>query len=441
MAAQKDPLEAYISRLIDLRSSHTRELNQEEMRRIALDLGLTEKDLEQAEKTARDHLTRARTYLIHRRYGDAIDELNLAAPLLPESVEVFLDLAQAHAALNHRQEAERYARHCLSLDPSHAGAVEILNQLDGAHPGSAMGTVSHPRLLAGGLGLFLVLGGVMLFLLLVPGGQKPAHFPVPGFESPETSTPHTEQPKDGPAEPAEPTETDPAHHGKREIPLNLHGADHLALTQVRSRLSVYSEKAYYKVRGLVRNEDDTDLTQLTGRLELIDKDRLTLKTQSVTLFREMAGTRVHPGEAVPFGHTLEATPDLAEVRLVVEVADREPSARLHKPTPVELTWTTLKPEYAELEVWQRSYSEHPGSDRETIQLSLDIVNAGKGPFSLLRLDIVFTDAEGSVLNRRSLYAVPSSHPPLQPGEKRAVHTVVSLAGNATGYRVEVVQTK
>ncbi|NJO19413.1 MAG: hypothetical protein HC838_04130 [Spirulinaceae cyanobacterium RM2_2_10] len=135
--APDETIERYLSRLFAARDQQPQPLSEADLAAIARDLGLTETDLATAQRVARDHRTRAQGYLQHRRWDDALAELEPAAALQPFETETIYLQAKAHAGRwrAHRQAVDRdraraLAKHCLAQQPDYAAAFQLLNDLD-----------------------------------------------------------------------------------------------------------------------------------------------------------------------------------------------------------------------------------------------------------------------------------------------------------------------
>src|SRR5438309_564254 len=112
-------LQDYIQRISALRQERGNAIGAEELRSIAIDMGMTDADLASADAAARDYRRRGQGFFNHGQWDDAIAELTNAASLAPADVSILHTLALAHlerSKINgpgdeeHRLEAERLAR-------------------------------------------------------------------------------------------------------------------------------------------------------------------------------------------------------------------------------------------------------------------------------------------------------------------------------------------
>ena len=134
---ESDILSSYVERVMALSAQRSSALSPEELREIALELGMSEDELAAADEAAEGHLLRGQGYLSHKLWEDAIEQLGSAAALAPMNVDMAFALAQAYAgrwrAKNDKEdclEAQRLTRRCVELDPRFDQAYELLADLD-----------------------------------------------------------------------------------------------------------------------------------------------------------------------------------------------------------------------------------------------------------------------------------------------------------------------
>ena len=163
---QIERLSAYMERALALRPQNQDELSPEELREVALELGLTEADLARAEAEGAEHAQRGEGFVRHGRFADAIREYREALILRPGHLDTMSALAWAHrrhwAASGDRESrasAEALARRCLDLDPRHDRSIKLLNELElppatlsSPRTGLLVGLVAAAALLVAGMG-------------------------------------------------------------------------------------------------------------------------------------------------------------------------------------------------------------------------------------------------------------------------------------------------
>ncbi len=430
MSNDQDPLNSYIRFLVEQRDRRNQELSREEMKRIALEMGLSEADLQQAEQIAHDHHVRAQNFMQHQRYQDAVDELKQAAPLLARDVPLHLDLARCYLGLNDAKQAEHWARYCLQLDPSAQDAVALLNQIDHNQGRRQVAAKRKSR-----TGLFVALGamGCLIPLIGIIGivtfqGNSVAPPPTPTPTT--TTTPRK----------TTPTTTAKIDDKHRDIPLTLSGAEHLVLERPHSRLNNYTKSSFYKMTALLRNTSDQDFVEIRARLYLRNQAGTDLVIKDLTPFRKMNGAYVEPGEAIPVNYTAHAKTDVTDAELVITIADQEPHSQLYQNKPIEFQWAVQKPDLAELAISERRRTlREMFNKRESMRLSLVFTNRSPSPLALVKFELDVFDADGKLLTNRKGYAVSQAQPTILAGESRAYHMACVYDGKMADYRLRIIE--
>lgn len=434
MSTEQDPLNNYIRFLVEQRDRRNQELNPEEMQRIALEMGLSEHDLKQAEQIAHDHHVRAQNFMRHQRYQDAADELKQAAPLLSRDVALHLDLANCYLGLNDPEQAEHWARYCLQLDPSSQEAVALLNQID-HHQGRGQ----VPAKKKARTGLFVALGtiGCLVPLIGIIGFVAFQNSTVP---PPPTPTPTTTTTPNKSTQPT-PATAATVDDRFRDIPLTLSGTEHLVLERPHSRLSNY-DRSFYRMNALLRNTSEQDFVEIRARLHLRNQDGTDLVIKDLTPFRKSSGAYVEPGEAIAVSFTTHAKKEVTAAELILTVADQQPHSQLYESKPIEFQWAVQKPDLVKLEISERRRTVRElYNKRESIRLSLDFTNRSPSPLAVLKFELDIRDADGKLLINRLGHVVSQSHPTLLAGESRAYHLVGVYDGKMADYRVRITEVQ
>ncbi len=151
-------IQDYLSRVGALADARETPFNKDDLRDIALELGMSDHVLRQVEAMVEAHLTRGRGYNEHGLFNDAIKELNAVAAASPFRVDVLFELATAHHGRWKETEDEEarvtataLAQRCLDLDPADAGTYDLM-QLLKSKPASPL----RRRWLTAAVVLFLV---------------------------------------------------------------------------------------------------------------------------------------------------------------------------------------------------------------------------------------------------------------------------------------------
>src|SRR5688572_26939215 len=92
-----DAVRRFIERAERLRHERAAELDIQDFEAIARELGMSESDLAALRAEVDEHLTRARGYVEHGLWDDAIGELSQIGDLAPGRLDVLHVSALAHA--------------------------------------------------------------------------------------------------------------------------------------------------------------------------------------------------------------------------------------------------------------------------------------------------------------------------------------------------------
>ncbi len=130
-----DNLKAYIEQALKIRQTQE-SVSDEEMQKIALELGLSSTDLLKVEDTFNDSMTRGKGFMKFKDWHSAIKELEYAIILKPNSAEVLQALALCYtyvATLEKDKEvyekAQLTVKKALLADPTHEYSFMLSSQL------------------------------------------------------------------------------------------------------------------------------------------------------------------------------------------------------------------------------------------------------------------------------------------------------------------------
>ncbi len=201
-------LRAYIEKILALkRERESQALNDDDLKQIALEAGMTDEDLAYAARRMGEHMSRGESFLRYRNWSGAISELEEAEALAPSNATVLAVLANAY--LNRlreggegsdRENARAAAERCLRIDPTNDMALRVLSTL--ATPAkSAVATAPTARRSVIRIALLasvIALAGGFVFMLIPQSRSVRVTPPQPG------ATPVQPTPPAQPAAPAPP---------------------------------------------------------------------------------------------------------------------------------------------------------------------------------------------------------------------------------------------
>ncbi len=418
-------LQDYIARLLSLQDERDEWLGEDDLKKAARDLGLSDRDLARIDAVAEGHRQRGHNFSRHEAWDEAIAEFRQAMVLDPFDVPLLHELAVAHASRyqqTHRDDdraaARHYARRCIQLDADHQRSYELLTALQqapAAHPGKRAKVAVF-------VAAAVVLVGALLVLVTLD-------------TAPSTPPP---TPPDGPL----PSEA--------SIPIRLvedGNAEGLRLSVEQSLFKNYDASFSYTLNATLHNEAH-ELHRLRMKLALIGAAGEVLQTK---YFDAVADHEpyLRPGDTAPLDALIyekQAPPGVREALLSVDIVERMPAPDDYgAPRPVPLTWAFTQPAYLDVAVFERE-SRISRSLREDLHfLTLALRNQGSRAVQGLRLKVTWYGPQDEVLTSKLSYAVLSSGPALRPGETwvdRVIGTFPQGSGQPFArYAVSVVEAE
>jgi tetratricopeptide (TPR) repeat protein len=131
-----ETIENYIQRVTELSQSASKILPNEELEKIAADLGISSEEIKMAQQRSQAPFIRAKGYFNLKHWDDAIAELQEAIGLNPSNLEMLNLLANAHLGRwyeqHHRDDEEQIRtriKQCLEIQPDHKESLLLLAKL------------------------------------------------------------------------------------------------------------------------------------------------------------------------------------------------------------------------------------------------------------------------------------------------------------------------
>lgn len=418
-----EALKAYLARILAVKADRSATPSADDMRAIALDLGLSEADLAAGRAEAERYHQRGLGFLRHQRWADAVGELGAASALAPDDLDVLHALASAHAGLwrqeghpSDRETAEALARRCLDLAPDHEPSFVLLNALDA--PDLSARPAAFRRWLKPALALGMsvaALAGAM-----AAWDRRPAPVaPVAAVSAPKPAP-------------------------LVEVPVTLVADAKSAGIRLETRLSQlanYATSSYYKQAIALTNTGATEWQSLTLQAEYLDATGAVMTQKPITALPDHKAA-VRPGDKHLFSDLQRATPRLHQVRLRVLVRQEVPirAAKL-APRALAPTWATRAPAGVKLAFRERSGAVSRSALFSTVYVKpiVEIENTGAVTVKTLRMAISLYDADDRLLSRRDHLVVSGDGMALPPGETRVDNWIEQAPQTFHHYGLSVVE--
>ncbi len=133
-----DKLQEYIQKILNLQNEQREKpIDGQELKRIAIDLGLSDSEIAFINSKQKDYFTRGEGYSRYEDWDSAIEEFQQSIILNPSHVEALYGLANAY---KHRymlkknkddlQKAKNYVKQCLQINPSHELSFKLSAELN-----------------------------------------------------------------------------------------------------------------------------------------------------------------------------------------------------------------------------------------------------------------------------------------------------------------------
>lgn len=170
-----DHLQRFATRVVELQERKAQRIDEELMREVARDLGMSEEELVRVKEESRAHKQRAQALRSAGNLDQAVDELETAWAFNPLDVEIMYMLADGLFTRSQRtgrddgdaewQRAKDLCLRVLEIAPAHSEAPGLLNAIRNKDPATKPDHAAPIALLIGvGVALVLIVGAALAFL-------------------------------------------------------------------------------------------------------------------------------------------------------------------------------------------------------------------------------------------------------------------------------------
>lgn len=170
-----DHLQRFATRIVELQERKALRVDEEVMREVARDLGMSEAELVRVKEESRSHKVRAQALRSAGSLDQALEELETAWTFNPLDVELTYMLADGLFTRSQRagrpdadvewRRAKDLCLRVLDMAPAHAEAPVLLNAIQNKDPAKKPDHALPVAVLVGlGVAVLLVIGAVIAFL-------------------------------------------------------------------------------------------------------------------------------------------------------------------------------------------------------------------------------------------------------------------------------------
>lgn len=318
-----DILRQYMEKMLALRREREREeLSDDDLKRIALDSGMTEEDIAYVERKLAEYMGRGEGYARYGNWDGAVNEFEQAEALAPSNATLLAALSRSYMNRHRLQgnagdldAAEKMAHRCLRVDPVNDIALRVISEIKTGKAGTTNGATGPDAtrrieaaaaqgrsvmkmvaIVAVAAGVLIVGIGVFGFLVYRSGGSsaEPPTIATPVAQP--RAAPSAPVPPDAPKEPSTPSEPTSRlaqkvmEFGQEGIGAGMFtdarsvgadGAGHIYVGEYSSgRIQVFDASGAFKtqwnlppktyLRGMTANREGTVFTAAGGKLMRYD---------------------------------------------------------------------------------------------------------------------------------------------------------------------------
>lgn len=398
-------LEKYLLRIMELQAEKNENFSEEDLKNIALEMGLTEEEFLKTRKTAADAAERAKSYASVGKWEESEKEWQTALELEPFNPDFAVRFAQhkmyrwkKDGARRHLTDAEAWAMRALELAPSHAGALAILQKAQQRKSAKSI----RKGFLYFVLVVMLAIAGLVGRVIWVESGMS---YVKTGLEGLTYQVPLTfeEMPNGVTVEtPGVSIVHSDSRYESRQFKLS--GA--AMLRPVKFELwDLQFEMEFYDAKGKLVAKD---------LYNALYKDRFKLRPGEVFLMR------LDDVWSVPYK---DAPVKIASAIFRFKSSTRySPLAQYEESAQMPVEWRILKPKYLEFEARLRTQKQINTLEEDHTSLyefMLVFQNKGTGNCRELKMLVKWLDPDGKIVDEQEVDLLPPGSPELKQGETLA----------------------
>ncbi len=446
----ENTIHAYMQKILELQKAKSNQsLSDDELKRIAIDMGLSEAEWDDTRQTIENHFIRGENYAKHHNWKDAIYEFEQVISFYPQHNKAILYLAKAYyhcwkkkPSASLKQQAEHYAKWCLQLDPANNEAAHIISELRKQYkhipPKNKYTRKGNPiALLAVGIVAFVItIFSISIFIFYKT--EKSTSQPI------EELNRNNQLSNKTPSEQVVVTNNSIPVHFKPKAP-----ATDMEFQNVVFKWNNRSNSYYVKLAAdiYVNNRFITDIDIKIVVIDLDDNEVI------VDFVKPLQGSKpkVRSGDLIPlyFSEYVEnkTLNGIKKVMVTVENVESEP-AKTHEPSkPVIHKWATAKPDNLSFIISERSSNirNHSQINRVYHTIHLEFKNTGDIDINELVINLEWYDKNANLLATKRAYIVSSSSPVLRPAQTRVFGGTWAIENTTVKYidhyEVAIINTK
>lgn len=439
-------LQNYVSQLLKIQQERAEApLQADELKRIAENLGLSDKDWAHIQEKFEASLARGKSYVQYKSWDNAIQELQLAVKINPIHSNALYHLALAYWRRGRHKngkktdpkQAEKYARRCVQLDYQHEAALRLISQLEKQ---KAPKTSNASMLL------------ILLVVLAVVAASAYVIWDMMQEKPPINKLPVSNSHPPPLVKKAPPIIIkQPDDRNVFDLPIQLNNTnDHATGLSLDMESSLYRRGDYemfYQLRGSLKNKV-FEITELVLRLKLVDRNGEIKFEKDFEVLSPDDDVPVRPNDYIPFAKTFTQKtfpPHFKQAFLsVVKIAKTSPDEKYEPSSLVPLQWEQSPPVDINVEVRQREETMIPTSRKFSHDMVLEVKNIGLVPIKSLKVDVRWFNQKDKLMYNEELSLIGTNEALLKPQQVRLVRGafIVNLKqANYKDFDLTIVEIK
>lgn len=451
-------LENYISKILQIQNKKNAVLKTDDLKEIALEMGMTESDWNSISDTFNAHALRGKGFLEYKNWIDAIKEFEQAHTLNPYNTDILYGLALSHKELwlqtndnSHRTNAEKYAKSCINIEPEYKEAIKLISDLRKSNNlrkggGSQQNkstkseTSSKKRntiMIARLLGFALFIG----FIFWYSTNKK-------GKELEKESAQKIIEKADELVEAKELFVPLPVEEKEPSLPIVLSKTEKskgLRYISESSTLSDYDDSYSVTAKGYFQLKE-IEIDALKVKVDVLDQNDKVILSNVKELVSD-GDLAYRNGDLVTFDfldHVKEADmPNFKVIRLSVNYIKKETGTFKYKASKVlKVAWEIEKPSNFDIAIRERLTSVSESYGTVYNKIVLEVENTGNSTINKLQLQIKWFNKQDKVVNTEEIYITIDSYSPLKRGTTHLYDRMFGIEGFTQkaykGYSVSVL---
>jgi hypothetical protein len=266
----------------------------------------------------------------------------------------------------------------------------------------------------------LGVGGGVAYFLIAPS-------PTQSSDTSSSRGPHTQQEAEPPTPVGARNTVREENRDRAELEIHDNFASSgLSVDVESSRLKRYDDTFYNVNYGIENQNEDVEITRLQVRFDILDDRGQVVDTGQTSLIGSLT-PELRPGEVRYFRYVKKTVSEAASARIRIDSIRTEEAKESYPPLR-PITYREKRagvlPDGVELTVRQREAKLKTYDDKAYATIVL--VFEARRALEHLKVDILYRDAEGGVLERQERFVTYSSKTPVRPEHPTLFSATVKL---------------